>query len=180
MRRILLPSRAMRPMQLRSAHGTGWRVSGRSRLKSSSDIRSALYDAAPVRSKTIRHAALITLRRAICGRFPPGPERTWWLRWAAHAAKPSTVRQRVRFPTERAGRFEQAYRDAIHGRASRCKQQSDTSTSLETTIGCVASCSRIPRSPWRTSEARTRSMYPPTERIRPSHGLAVDLLKLCA
>jgi hypothetical protein len=76
--------------------------------------------------KAITRAALITVRRAILERFPPGPERTRWLRWAVHAAKPPTARQRVPFPTERAGPFEQAYRDAIHGRASRCKQHSDT------------------------------------------------------
>jgi hypothetical protein len=31
--------------------------------------------------KAIRRAALITLRRAICERFPPGLERRAWLRW---------------------------------------------------------------------------------------------------
>ena len=33
--------------------------------------------------KAIRRAALITLRRAICERFPPGRERRAWLRWLA-------------------------------------------------------------------------------------------------
>jgi hypothetical protein len=31
--------------------------------------------------KAIRRAALITLRRATCVRFPPGLERRAWLRW---------------------------------------------------------------------------------------------------
>jgi hypothetical protein len=31
--------------------------------------------------RAIRRAALITLRRAILERFPPGRERTAWLRW---------------------------------------------------------------------------------------------------
>jgi len=32
-------------------------------------------------AKAIRRAALITLRRAICERFPPGRERDAWLAW---------------------------------------------------------------------------------------------------
>jgi hypothetical protein len=39
-----------------------------------------------VDEKAIRRAALITLRRAICERFPLGPERRAWLRWAVRAA----------------------------------------------------------------------------------------------
>jgi hypothetical protein len=39
-----------------------------------------------VDEKAIRRAALITLRRAICERFPPGPERRAWLRWVASSA----------------------------------------------------------------------------------------------
>jgi hypothetical protein len=31
--------------------------------------------------RAIRRAALITLRRAILERFPPGLERRTWLRW---------------------------------------------------------------------------------------------------
>jgi hypothetical protein len=33
-------------------------------------------------SKAIKRAALMTLRRAIFERFPPGPTRRAWLRWA--------------------------------------------------------------------------------------------------
>jgi hypothetical protein len=36
-------------------------------------------------AKAIRRAALITLRRAICERFPPGPERDRRLEWLARA-----------------------------------------------------------------------------------------------
>jgi hypothetical protein len=41
--------------------------------------------------RAIRRAALLTLRGAIRERFPLGAERTWWLRWVAGAAKPSTA-----------------------------------------------------------------------------------------
>ena len=34
----------------------------------------------------IRRAAVVTLRLAICQRFPPGAERTLWLCWLARAA----------------------------------------------------------------------------------------------
>jgi hypothetical protein len=44
----------------------------------SSDAAGGLYDAGPVDEKAVRRAALITLRRAICERFPPGPERRAW------------------------------------------------------------------------------------------------------
>jgi hypothetical protein len=47
--------------------------------------------------RAIRRAALLTLRRAIVERFPPGPERTWWLRWAARVAKSS-----MQFPSSTA------------------------------------------------------------------------------
>ena len=50
--------------------------------------RSALYDAGTVDEKTIQRAALITLRRAICERFPPGRERRAWLTWAATVRPP--------------------------------------------------------------------------------------------
>jgi hypothetical protein len=41
-----------------------------------------LYDACGTDDKAIRRARpLVTLRRAICKRFPPGPERQAWLRW---------------------------------------------------------------------------------------------------
>jgi hypothetical protein len=36
--------------------------------------------------KAIRRAALVTVRRAILERFPPGPERETWLRWAEQIA----------------------------------------------------------------------------------------------
>jgi hypothetical protein len=32
--------------------------------------------------RVIRRAALVTVRRAICERFPPGAERRAWLAWA--------------------------------------------------------------------------------------------------
>jgi len=47
--------------------------------------------------RAIRRAVLLTLRRAIVERFPPGPERTWWLRWAARVAKSS-----MQFPSSTA------------------------------------------------------------------------------
>jgi hypothetical protein len=59
------------------------RVSAQSRSKLSSDAAGDLYDAGTVDARAIRRAALITLRRAICERFPPGRERDSWLPWAA-------------------------------------------------------------------------------------------------
>jgi hypothetical protein len=71
-----------------------------------------------------RRAAIVTLRRAIRERFPPGVERTRWLRWAARAAKSSTPAQPVPvFPIGHAGCFERAYRDAIYRRAPRCQKR---------------------------------------------------------
>jgi hypothetical protein len=52
-------------------------------------VGGGLYDDGTVDEKAIRRAALITLRRAICERFPAGRERRAWLTWAA------TVRARV-------------------------------------------------------------------------------------
>jgi hypothetical protein len=49
-------------------------------------------------AKAIRRAALVTLRRAICKRFPPGPERWAHLQWAAGLAKSSTPRQSHSLP----------------------------------------------------------------------------------
>jgi hypothetical protein len=63
--------------------------------------------------KAIKRAALLTLRRALRERFPPGVERTRWLRWAARAAKSLTPAQLVPLPTGRASSFERVYRDAI-------------------------------------------------------------------
>ena len=31
-------------------------------------------------AKAVRRAPMVTLRRVICERFPPGPERRAWLR----------------------------------------------------------------------------------------------------
>jgi hypothetical protein len=71
----------------------------------------------------IRQAALVTLRRAIRERYPPGTERTRWLRWAAHAAN---INGPATSPLpDRADGSLRAYCGAIYGRASRCKQQSD-------------------------------------------------------
>jgi hypothetical protein len=43
------------------------------------DARRDLHHAGGMDEQAIRRAALITLRRAILKRFPPGPERTRWL-----------------------------------------------------------------------------------------------------
>jgi len=37
--------------------------------------------------KAIRRAALVTVRRAILERFPPGRERDAWLRWVERLAE---------------------------------------------------------------------------------------------
>jgi hypothetical protein len=50
-------------------------ISAQSHPKLSSDAAGGLYDAGTVDQKAIRRAALITLRRAICERFPAGRER---------------------------------------------------------------------------------------------------------
>jgi hypothetical protein len=47
------------------------------------DAGRDLYDAGGMDEKTIRRAAAVTLRRAICVRFPPGQERRRWLRRVA-------------------------------------------------------------------------------------------------
>jgi hypothetical protein len=60
-------------------------ISNRSRPKRSSDAGRDLYDAGGMDEKAIRRAALLTLRRAICKRFPPGRERRAWLTWAVTA-----------------------------------------------------------------------------------------------
>lgn len=45
-------------------------------------------------SNAVKRAALVTLRRAILKRFPPGRERECWLMWAdgiQHGAGPETA-----------------------------------------------------------------------------------------
>src|SRR5262252_7452113 len=49
----------------------------------SADVHSRGMD-----EKAIRRAALITVRRAICERFPPGRERQAWLRWLTTKTPP--------------------------------------------------------------------------------------------
>ena len=44
-------------------------------------MRFGLYEAASMDERAIRRAALVTVRRAILERFPPGRERRAWLRW---------------------------------------------------------------------------------------------------
>jgi len=56
-------------------------VSLRSRRKFSRDARGDLPHADAVGERAIRRAALITLRRAICKRFPAGRQRRAWPRW---------------------------------------------------------------------------------------------------
>jgi hypothetical protein len=51
------------------------------RTKHPRDTGCWLYHAGGMDEKAIRQAALITLRRAILERFPPGRERIAWLRW---------------------------------------------------------------------------------------------------
>jgi hypothetical protein len=55
-----------------------------------------------VDAQAIRRAALVTLRRAICERFPPGAERRTQLRWLteAVAARQSGVRPQTKTPPE--------------------------------------------------------------------------------
>jgi len=57
----------------------------RSGPKLCGDAAGGLYDAGGMDEKAVRRAALITLRRAIWERFPPGRERDAWLTWAATA-----------------------------------------------------------------------------------------------
>jgi hypothetical protein len=68
------------------------RFSLQSRPKSSSDARHKPLDAARMDDEAIRRAALITLRRAICERFPPGAERRAWLRSLERLAAPRNTR----------------------------------------------------------------------------------------
>jgi hypothetical protein len=46
-----------------------------------SDTGCHLHHADGVDAKAIRRAALITLRRAMFQRLPPGPQRRAWLQW---------------------------------------------------------------------------------------------------
>jgi hypothetical protein len=50
------------------------------------DARRDLHHAGGMYEKAIRRTALVTLRRVIRERFPAGPERRAWLRWAVRAA----------------------------------------------------------------------------------------------
>jgi len=50
-----------------------------------------------VDEKAIRRAALITLRRAICERFPPGRGRLQWLARIFIARKKNAARRRRQF-----------------------------------------------------------------------------------
>ena len=54
-----------------------------------SALTTAAARATPVGvdEQAIRRAALVTVRQAILEPFPPGPERSAWLRWAAGLAK---------------------------------------------------------------------------------------------
>jgi hypothetical protein len=61
-------------------------ISLRSRQKFSSDARRKPVDTERMNDEALKRAALVTLRRAICERFPPGPERRAWLRWAQSRA----------------------------------------------------------------------------------------------
>jgi len=56
------------------------RITQRSRQRLGSDADRELHQAGGMDEKAIGRAALITLRRAICVRFPPGRERRAWLR----------------------------------------------------------------------------------------------------
>jgi hypothetical protein len=58
-------------------------ISGQSHPKLTSDVAGGLYDADTVDKKVIRRAALITLRRAICDRFPSVLMHKEGLRWIA-------------------------------------------------------------------------------------------------
>src|SRR6266513_2779043 len=116
--------------------------------------------------KALERAALVTLRRAILERLPPGPERTMWLRWAARLATSSQ--------TPGAIRVGQAYRDALDGRASQCEQQSDTyGSALRTRVAAawvsrdsVPRLKRSERAKGSQSDPGTRTFRPAQERTR--------------
>jgi len=55
-----------------------------------------VYNAAGMDSKAIKRAALMTLRRAMLERFPPGRERTAWLRWLRAQRRPPSGEARGR------------------------------------------------------------------------------------
>ena len=58
------------------------RIFMRPRQKLSGDAGRGLHHAAGMDEKAVRRAAFVTVRRAICERFPPGRERAKWLAWA--------------------------------------------------------------------------------------------------
>ena len=72
------------------------RVSEQSRAKFSSDSSRVLYDAVGMAGNAIRRAALTTLRRAICERFPPGAERAERLAWLAVFQEKAKTRRLLR------------------------------------------------------------------------------------
>ena len=77
-------SRASEELTVRPLDG---RVSLRSGQKSDSGPSCKPRDTHGMDDKAIRQAALITLRCAICERFPPGQERRAWLTWDAIVRK---------------------------------------------------------------------------------------------
>jgi hypothetical protein len=72
---IVRPTPAARPCSTGAGSRLYARVSARSRHKLSRDAGRDLHHAGGMDKKAIRRAALVTVRRAICERFPPGRER---------------------------------------------------------------------------------------------------------
>ena len=74
--RMVLTRLVTRPCSARDRDAL-YGISGRSPAKHSSDVRAALYDAARLDGTQTRRAALVTLRRAICERFPSATPGDW-------------------------------------------------------------------------------------------------------
>jgi hypothetical protein len=104
----------MASMQYADAVATGCRcISAHSQRILTSDASDKWYHAVGMDELAIRRDTTATLRRAILARFAPGPERQAWLRWVAGRAKSRAAMSRhIVVPST--------------GRATRCKQQSDT------------------------------------------------------
>jgi hypothetical protein len=110
----------------------------RTHPKCTGDAGHWLYHACGMDEKAIKRVALVTLRRAICERFPPGPERRAWLRWLGApfgwrfvlARNPALAWPRPRhrvtkvtdLPAIRASASGSMCRDAPHGQVTHTRK----------------------------------------------------------
>jgi hypothetical protein len=81
--------------------GLKWRARRCSFLRARNSVVRPCTTLAGMAEQAIRRAALITLRRAICERFPPGPEWRAWLRWVGRCDHETRSEVRLSFAPSR-------------------------------------------------------------------------------